>query len=136
MEKDDYEYKHMTSNKDYYSILKENAKVHRKNPTEAEMVLWQYLRNNGLGVKFRQQHPILDFIADFICLEKHLIIEVDGEYHFTEEQIENDNQRSNRLYKKGYYIMRFTNEQVISSTEEVVEKIKETIKNINTTPKQ
>lgn len=120
----------MTSNPDLYSILKEHAKENRKNPTFAEKVLWEHLRNNALGCKFRQQHPILDFIADFICLDKHLIIEVDGEYHNDEEQLLEDEQRSNRLYRKGYYVLRFTNDEVINHAEEVVERIKEILSKI------
>lgn len=124
----------MTSNRDIYSILREHAKENRKNPTPAEAVLWDNLRNNALGVKFRQQHPILDFIVDFVCLDKKLVIEVDGGYHETEEQKYQDDLRSERLYKKGYYVLRFSNEEIINNTDEVLSRIKEIINNINTTP--
>lgn len=127
---EDYEYNHMTSNRDVYPILKENAKGNRQNPTEAELILWECIRNRRVGVKFRRQHPVLDFIADFFCIEKNLIIEVDGDYHQSEEQTEHDNQRSDRLYERGYYVLRFKNEDIINNTQEVLERIKEIINKI------
>ncbi|MGC4129220.1 MAG: class I tRNA ligase family protein [Bergeyella sp.] len=101
------------------------AKQMRKKPTEAEDALWQALRNRNLGDKFRRQHPIKNYIVDFVCLEKGLIIEVDGGYHFEEEQIENDNFRSLELNLKGYSFLRFTNNEVLNNLENVLEKIKE-----------
>ena len=105
-----------------YSIMKEKAIEMRNNPTQAESVLWEQLRNKQLGVKFRQQHIINRYIVDFCSLEKSLIIEVDGKIH--EKQQEADAERTQVLEKHGYRIIRFSNEEVLSSLETVVDKIK------------
>lgn len=114
---------------DRYGLIKGFARSNRNAPTDAEHVLWQYLRKEQLGVKFRRQHAVLDFIADFICLDQRLIIEVDGEYHFTEQQTEEDMGRTRRLENMGYTIIRFTNSEVQNSIDSVLEIIKQ---NINT----
>ena len=67
-----------TASPDRYELLKGFAKENREHPTEAEACLWQLLKGGALGVKFRRQYVVYDYIADFICLEKNLIIEVDG----------------------------------------------------------
>ena len=67
-----------TASIDRYKLLKEFAKENRRHMTDAEKVLWKVLRQSECSFKFRRQHPIYDYIADFICLEKRLIIEVDG----------------------------------------------------------
>ncbi len=100
------------------------AKTMRHEPTEAEDTLWQALRNRNLGDKFRRQHLINDYIADFVCLEKKLVVEVDGEYHNNEEQKENDDLRTEYLNFFGYKVIRFTNEEVLKNIEEVLNKIK------------
>lgn len=66
--------------------LKEFARGNRNVPTKAENALWQELRGNKLGPRFRRQHAIAQYIVDFVCLSAWLIIEVDGEYHATDEQ--------------------------------------------------
>ena len=111
------------ANPDIYSILKENARENRKEPTDAENLLWQILRNNGIGFKFRRQHAIGDYIADFISIEHLLIIEIDGKYHEDEKQQEKDRIRSELLQNKGYKILRFTNEEVINNTPNVLRTI-------------
>ena len=115
------------ANADWYGLLKEYAKRMRKNPTEAENVLWGQLRNKSLGVKFQRQCVILDFIADFYAPELCLIIEVDGGYHNRPEQMFLDAERTQRLEAKGYNILRFTNEAVLFDTEKVVQQIIEYI---------
>ena len=80
----------MTANPEIAKQLVSNARENRKNSSEAEDTLWQEVRNSKLGFKIRRQHYVGNFIADFICLEKRLIIEVDGGYHNTNEQIELD----------------------------------------------
>ncbi len=102
-----------------------HAKEGRKNPTVAEAFLWEQIRNRKIGYKFRQQHLIEDFIVDFVCLNKGLVIEVDGGYHFTPEQEELDDERTIRLNQKGYEVIRFTNEQVLNDTEQVLQEISE-----------
>ena len=108
---------------DVYSLLEENAKNNRKEPTEAELFLWQHLRNQQIGIKFRRQHVIGDYIADFVSIEHQLIIEVDGKYHEQESQQQNDKIRSEYLKTKGYHILRFTNEEVLNNIEKVVSTI-------------
>ena len=112
-----------TAHPDIYQILKNNAVKNRKTPTDAETLLWQCLRDRQLGLKFRRQHAIGDYIADFICLEISLIIEVDGEYHNSEEQQEKDTIRTKYLNEQGFYVLRFTNNEVINQTEWVLKSI-------------
>jgi len=107
-----------------YQQLKENARRMRKNPTESEAVLWTFIRDKQLGYRFRRQQIIDDYIVDFICLEKKLIIEVDGKYHSDGEQREFDAMRQNKLLSEGYRIIRFTNEEVSTHIEQTVECIK------------
>nr|WP_273568281.1 DUF559 domain-containing protein [Maribacter sp. Hal144] len=114
--------KYVTSDSDIYGILLERAKEMRKNPTPAEKKLWQALRKRSLNSKFRRQHPISEYIVDFVCLEKELIIEVDGEIH--EHQLDKDSERQLILeQKKGYKVIRFSNEEVLHDIEKVISKI-------------
>ena len=107
-----------------YQLLCQNAKYNRKHPTEAEALLWEYLRGKQLGVRFRRQHPIYDYIPDFICLSLNLIIEVDGDYHLAEEQKLSDEKRDAYLMTFGFHIIRFTNEEVLHNLNKVLNKIK------------
>ena len=107
-----------------YGLLKERAEEMRKNPTEAEKVLWEALRGNGLGVKFRQQHIIEDFIVDFFCNEYKVTVEVDGGYHKEADQMKSDEERTARLNELGYTELRFTNEEVLCDLDNVLKKIK------------
>lgn len=96
----------------------------RNNPTEAESVLWKFIRDKQLGYRFRRQLIIDDYIVDFVCLDKKLIIEVDGKYHSVGEQREFDVTRENKLRSEGYRVIRFTNEEVMLNIEQTVECIK------------
>lgn len=107
-----------------YELLRENARVMRKNPTEAESVFWQLVSGEQLGVKFRRQHVIGDYIADFVCLEKNLIVEIDGGYHDDPEQQIEDNLRSTILKEYGFAILRIRNEEVLNNTSALLEKLK------------
>ncbi|WP_277045487.1 endonuclease domain-containing protein, partial [Prevotella multiformis] len=98
-----------TASIDRYKLLKEFAKENRRHMTDAEKVLWKVLRQSICSFKFRRQHPIYDYIADFICLEKRLIIEVDGAYHCELQQQEDDQIRTDILSDMGYKVLRFTN---------------------------
>ncbi len=102
-------------------LLLEKAKENRNNPTDAERTLWNYLRNKNLGFKFLQQHLIDDFIVDFVCLSKRLVVEVDGDNH--DLQVEQDEERTKILQKKAFKVIRFRNEEVIGEIETVLEKI-------------
>ena len=106
-----------------YGVLKEFAEENRKNPTEAECVLWNTLKAKGVGLKFRRQHIIEDFIVDFFCNEKKLTIELDGGYHRVLEQMKKDEERTARLQELGYTELRFTNEQVLCDIDNVIKEI-------------
>ncbi len=106
-----------------YGVLKEFAEENRKNPTEAESVLWNTLKAKGVGLKFRRQHIIEDFIVDFFCNEKKLTIELDGGYHRVPEQMKKDEERTARLQELGYTELRFTNEQVLCEIDNVIKEI-------------
>ena len=107
-----------------YQLLCQNAKYNRKHPTEAEALLWKYLRGKQLGVRFRRQHPVYDYIPDFVCLSLNLIIEVDGDYHLAEEQQLSDRERDAYLQHFGFHIIRFSNEEVLQNPDKVLNKIK------------
>jgi very-short-patch-repair endonuclease len=94
----------------------------RKNPTEAERALWKHLRLRQIGgCKFRRQQPIGKYIVDFVCLEKRLVIEVDGGQH--SEQVSYDMERDAWLEKQGFRILRFWDNQVLKETDSVKEMI-------------
>ena len=113
---------------DRYNLLKDFAKQNRKNATPAEDILWENIRNKVLGFEFRRQHIIADFIADFVCLDKMLVIEVDGGYHSEREQIEDDELRTERLNGLGFKVIRFTNEEVLFNIESVLQDIQNTLR--------
>ena len=99
--------------------MKRFAKKLRKNMTDAERLLWRHLRNRELGgYKFRRQRPIGPYIVDFVCLEKKLVVEVDGGQHAG--QVELDSKRSDYLKEKGYRVLRFWNNEVLQATESVL----------------
>lgn len=125
-------YGYTTTDGTTYQLLLEKAKKMRKNPTEAESLLWQYLRRNGLKEHFRQQHPICGYIPDFVCLRLRLIIEIDGGYHSEGEQQEQDKIRQDYLEKEGFSFLRFTNEEVLYDTDETIGIIKDTIEELKT----
>lgn len=110
-----------------YGILKQYAQHHRNNPTEAERCLWQWLKGGLYGKKFRRQHIVADYIADFICISSKLIIELDGGYHFVESQQQSDAMRTERLERLGYKVIRFRNEEVIASPTTVINTIRENL---------
>ncbi len=110
-----------------WEVLKANSRENRQNPTEAERVLWELLRNNQTGYKIRRQHAIDGYIADFVCILKGLVIEVDGGYHLDTE--EEDEIRTCVLNREGFDVIRFSNEEVINNSQSVVGKIRERLDN-------
>ena len=103
----------------------ENAKELRQRQTKAEEILWQFLGNKNInGLKFRRQHYIKNYIADFYCSEKMLSIELDGGIHLNKEQIEYDEFRTTVLNELGITELRFTNEEIIENVTAVINKIK------------
>ena len=95
--------------------------------TEAEKMLWERLRCYPRPLRFRRQHIIGDYIVDFVCLEKMLVVEVDGEYHSTDEHQALDELRTEYLNSVDFSVVRFTNEQVINHINDVVAHIEELI---------
>ena len=95
--------------------------------TDAESLLWHYLRQEQLGVRFRRQHVIGDYIVDFISLKQRLIIEIDGGYHNDIVQQQEDRIRQNWLESMGYKVIRFTNKEVFYHIETVISIIKDNI---------
>jgi len=97
----------------------------RKNMTEAEHVLWFRLRSHQVeGHKFRRQHPIGHYVVDFVCLERRLIVEVDGSQHMDNP---NDEIRTRWLEREGYKVLRFWDNEVLMETDAVMEVIKESV---------
>ncbi len=96
----------------------------QKNMTPAEKILWEHLRNRKLGeYKFRRQHPINQFIADFYCSECKLVIEVDGKIHQELSQQERDRERTKIIQKFGIQVLRFENSQVENNLAFVLQSI-------------
>lgn len=111
-----------------YELLKENAKANRNNMTEAESAFWSLAKGSGLGEKCRRQYIIGEYIVDFFFRKSMLIVELDGGYHFTEEQQKADAIRQSWLELMGYNVLRFTNEEVLFDTDSVISKIKFNLK--------
>jgi very-short-patch-repair endonuclease len=96
----------------------------RRNMTLTEMLLWKKLKDRKIiKVKFRRQHPISFFIADFYCHELKLVIEIDGEVHDNKESKEYDINRTAEIGKYGIKLVRFSNEEVINNIDRVVSEI-------------
>ena len=112
-----------TASNSGWQEMKERAKELRNNQTDAEVALWQQIKNNQLVYKFRRQQVIGFNIADFVCLDKKLIIEVDGEIH--NYQKEYDDARTLELEKEGYKVIRFENKRVFSDIDNVVAEIRQ-----------
>ncbi len=101
------------------------ARILRKEQTSAEDLLWNRLRGQKLdGYKFRRQHPIKNWIADFYCHEAKLVIEVDGRIHLEKQQKQSDEGRTYELEGLGLKVIRFTNEEVIGNVNNVLKEIK------------
>jgi 5-methyltetrahydrofolate--homocysteine methyltransferase len=112
-----------------YGLMKEHAKTMRNKPTEAEALLWDVLRNKQLdNFKFRRQHIVGSYIADFICLKKGLIVEIDGLIHQLPDNKSSDEERTKWLNEQGYRVIRFTNDEVLSNLDDVLDRLKEVLK--------
>lgn len=123
----------------YNKDLQPYANQLRKSMTKAEACLWKYvLRAGGLkGYSFRRQRPVLDYIADFLCKELKLIIEVDGITHGWEEAIDKDRERQLALERAGFTVLRFSDEEVLRGINGVKEKLEwwiEKFERLHTTP--
>jgi len=102
----------------------ETAKVLRNHMTDSEKLLWEKLKDNQLnGIKFRRQHPISQFIVDFYCHQKKLVIELDGGIHQKNVQQERDKGRQFMLEELGLTVIRFKNEEINKDISNVISKI-------------
>jgi len=101
-----------------------NAKFLRLNQTDAENLLWDRLRNRKLsGIKFRRQHPISNFVADFYCADKKLIVELDGSVHNSDERQKYDKIRTISLKDSEITVIRFKNQEVEKNIDKVLGEI-------------
>ena len=116
------EFGYNTANPQNYLVIKEMRDNLKKNLTKEEALIWQYLRNKKIGHKIRRQHIIENFITDFVCLRKKVVIEIDGEIHL-QKKVE-DELRTQRLRELEYEVIRFTNKEVLANIELVIQKIK------------
>ena len=106
------------------SRLRSNARVLRKNSTDAERLLWSEIRDHRMqGLSFRRQVPIGNYIADFVCHAARLAIELDGGQHFSDDQEAADARRSAIIEAKGFRVLRFSNHDVITNLSGVLETI-------------
>ena len=114
----------------YNKNLKSKANALRKNMTKAEACLWKYVLRGRmmLGFQFRRQRPVLNYIADFMCKELNLIIEVDGITHSYDVVNQNDHKKEMELKSAGFSIIRFTDEDVLCGINHVRDQIENRIK--------
>jgi very-short-patch-repair endonuclease len=105
----------------------DTARKLRKELTPAERKLWALIRNDQLGVNFRRQHAIGNFIPDFVCIKKKLILELDGSQHL--EQVEYDTERTKYFETLGYRVIRFWNNQIMNDINGVVKAIQFALEN-------
>jgi very-short-patch-repair endonuclease len=110
------------------STIFSRAKEHRGERTFAEEILWQFLRTKPLGFKFRRQHPFSIYILDFYCHSLRLAIEVDGSIHKLDEVKEKDDCRQKQLEQEGLNFLRFSNEDIITKPELVIQQIENALK--------
>jgi len=102
------------------------AKKLRHDSSPPETVFWYQVRDRrAAGYKFRRQYPIGRYVVDFVCLEKRLIVELDGGQHNTDEHEKRDSERTAWLHSKGYKVIRFWNNEVLNDIEDVFERLGE-----------
>jgi MurNAc alpha-1-phosphate uridylyltransferase len=117
-------------------LIFKRAEELRKFTTHEEEIVWGYLKGNQLGVKFRRQHPVLFYIADFYCHTLKLVIEIDGSVHNKKDVKITDAIRQKKIEDLGIKVIRFTNQQVKNSPENILEKIIEKITELKTSKEQ
>lgn len=107
------------------------AEILRKNMTEAEMILWDVLKNRKFNnLKFRRQHPIQLFIVDFYCHQLGLVIEIEGEYHQFEQQIKYDESRTEILQEFGILVIRYSNDSILNNLDNVLLELNEIVQKL------
>jgi very-short-patch-repair endonuclease len=107
------------------SEIRDRARQLRREPTGAEARLWSRLRGKQLGVKFRRQRPIGPFVTDFCCIERRLAVELDGGQHA--ERADDDARRSTYLLARGYRVIRFWDDVVLTGIDEVLQQIRDAL---------
>ena len=128
------------ANKDNYHLyntkLQPFANKLRKDMTKAEACLWKYaLRASQMkGYPFRRQRPVIDYIADFMCKELMLVIEVDGISHQDEKVIQKDERKQTALEAAGFTVLRFSDQEVLNNMKGVIEYLEDWIEKKKTTP--
>ena len=111
----------------------EKARDLRHKATTAEQLLWERLRDKQLDhYKFRRQHPVSLYIADFYSHQLKLVIELDGEYHLSDQQQKKDSERTASLISNGLHVLRFTNHEVESDIDRVIQLIRDCIRDLGT----
>jgi adenine-specific DNA-methyltransferase len=106
------------------SAARDHARSLRVASTDAERLLWRRLRGRQLGgFKFRRQHPVGGYIADFACLEARLCVELDGSQHLHGDQLDADRKRTSAMNASGFEVLRFDNRQMLLETAAVLEVI-------------
>ena len=111
-------------------LLFKRAEELRRFPTHEEDIIWGFLKGNQLEVKFRRQHPLLFYIADFYCHQLKFVIEIDGSIHNKEDVKINDNIRQQEIEDLGITVIRFTNSQVKNNPEIILEQINKKIEEL------
>ena len=112
-------------------MANEQARTLRKTMSQSERELWRALRAKQIdGLRFRRQHPIGRYIADFVCLERRLIVEVDGGHHTNEQQMLHDKARDHWLASEGYRVLRIPSIELFGNFEGVVDSIWATLQEL------
>ncbi len=117
-------------------IIFANAKRLRNEQTSSEIIFWSLLKQHFPKFRFKRQHPISNYIADFYCHKLKLVIEIDGSVHENDEVKINDKLRDEFMQSLGLKIVRFTNEAVCQYDETVIKKLKISIESITATANQ
>ncbi|WP_083858739.1 endonuclease domain-containing protein [Methylocystis sp. SC2] len=110
------------------NVMLRLAKVQRANAVKAETIIWRALRARKEQLKFRRPVPIGDYIADFVCFERRIVVEVDGPSHASEEQQKRDKAKERWFGDQGFFLLRLENDLVIGSPELAVQKVMEAAK--------
>ena len=122
-------YGYMMADPVLYNLLKNFSQEHRNIPTEVESILWSCLQGGRLDrFHFRRQHIVGKYIVDFVCLEKNLVLEIDGLIHQLPANKESDEERTLWLNEHGFTVVRFKNEEIISDIENALKTIKQKLK--------
>jgi very-short-patch-repair endonuclease len=111
------------------------ARELRAEQTPAEHILWEELRNRRLdGIKFRRQYPVGSHILDFVCIDRRLVVELDGAHHAEADQARYDQERTAHLEQYGYRVIRFSNNAVLSNLDTVLDQIRSELSRELSTP--